>query len=147
MRIDASTVEEYSAAGDREDDLRAIDAIITETSPGLHRPLFVGPSITMIGYGEMDWDRPSGSGVWPVIGVAAQKQYISMYVAAAKDGETLAQFYSSRLGRTNNGKSCIRFRSVSDIDTAELANAVRDAATWAEEQEETFGRGCTAPTQ
>lgn len=138
MRIEASTIDELLAAvpDDRRADLQAIDELITRTAPELRRQLFVGPSITMIGYGEMDWERPSGSGVWPLIGMASQKQYISLYVAATRDGETLAEHYRKRLGRTNNGKHCIRFRRVADIDLDVLAEAVRDAVAWAEVQTE-----------
>ncbi|MCB1245660.1 MAG: DUF1801 domain-containing protein [Acidimicrobiia bacterium] len=146
MRVDASTIPEYfEAAGDRESDLREIDRIITQAAPDLKRQLFVGPSITMIGYGEMTWERPSGSGVWPLLGVALQKHYFAVYVAATRDGVMLAEHYSDRLGKTNNGKSCIRFRRVSDIDETEFANAVTDAVAWAEVQEERFGRNCAVP--
>jgi Domain of unknown function (DU1801) len=148
MRLDASTIDEYLAAADeREADLRAIDALVVDTAPDLERQLFAGPSITMIGYGAMSWERPSGSGVWPLIGLALQKQYISMYVAAVKDGQTLASAYADRLGKTANGKNCIRFRRIADIDTDELANAVRDAVAWSAVQEERFGRNCAAPVE
>ena len=148
MRLEANSIEEYfEAAGDREDDLRRVDEIIREAAPELKRQLFSGPSITMIGYGEMGWERKSGSGVWPLIGMAAQKHHIALYVAAVKDGETLASHYEERLGRTHNGKNCIRFERTSDIDAAELANAVRDAVAWAEVQEEEFGRNCATPVE
>lgn len=148
MRLEARTIDEYfEVAGDSGQDLREIDRIITRAAPALKRQLFSGPSITMVGYGEMSWERPSGSGVWPLIGVAAQKQYISIYVAAVKAGETLAEHYSDRLGKTNNGKNCIRFRKLDDIDPLELANAVRDAVAWAHVQEETFGRNCATPVE
>lgn len=59
MKIEASTIEEYfTASGDLGDDLREIDRVIVDTAPGLKRQLFAGPSITMIGYGEMAWERP-----------------------------------------------------------------------------------------
>lgn len=146
MRLDARTIDEYfEAAGEKGDDLHEIDTIITTTAPELKRQLFSGPSITMLGYGEMSWERPSGSGVWPLIGVAAQKQYISIYVAAVKDGETVAQHYTDRLGKTNNGKNCIRFRRMEDVDPAVLAEAVRDAVAWAAVQQERFGRNCATP--
>lgn len=146
MKLEADSIEEYfAAAGDREADLRRVDEVITDAAPELKRQLFTGPSITMIGYGEMDWERKSGSGVWPLIGMAAQKQHIALYVAAVKDGETLASHYEDRLGKTNNGKNCIRFRRMDDIDPSELANAVLDAVAWAEIQEEEFGRNCASP--
>lgn len=146
MRLEAETIEEYfEAAGDKGDGLQEIDAIVTSTAPDLKRQLFSGPSVTMVGYGEMNWERPSGSGVWPLIGVAAQKQYISIYVAAVRDGQTLAEHYTDKLGKTNNGKNCIRFRRMEDVDPTVLADAVRDAVAWAAVQEEEFGRSCASP--
>lgn len=146
MKLDADTIEGYfRAAGEREADLRRVDEVIRGAAPELKRQLFSGPSITMIGYGEMSWERPSGSGVWPLIGMAAQKQYISLYVAATKDGQMLAERYQERLGKTSNGKACIRFRKVDDIDTDELAKAVAEAVSWAEVQEAEFGRNCAEP--
>lgn len=149
MRIDAATIEELfqSVPDDRRADLEAVDEVITATAPQLKRQLFSGPSITMVGYGEMDWQRASGSGVWPLIGMASQKQYISLYVAADRDGVTLADHYRDRLGKTNNGKHCIRFRRASDIDLDVLADAVRDAVDWAEQQTRAYGRDCARPVQ
>lgn len=146
MKIEASTIEEYfTAAGELGNDLRAIDDVIVATAPGLKRQLFSGPSITMIGYGEMSWERSSGSGVWPLIGIAAQKHHISVYVAAIKNGVTLAEHYQDRLGKTHNGKNCIRFAAVDVIDLDVFAEAVVDAVEWAEHQEEMFGRSCARP--
>lgn len=146
MRLEASTIEElFAAAGEREADLRAVDAVITAAAPDLERRLFSGPSITMIGYGEMTWERKTRSGVWPVIGMTAQKNHIALYVAAERDGETLADHYRHSLGRTDNGKNCIRFRRVDDIDLEILAEAIHDAVAWAETQETRFGRDCARP--
>jgi hypothetical protein len=148
MKLEAATVEEYvRAAGPRGPDLMGIDRIIAAIAPDLRRRLYSGPSITMIGYGEMSWERPTGSGVWPLIGVAAQKHHISIYVAAEKEGLTLADHYRERLGKTNNGKNCIRFRRLADVDEAQLANAVRDAMAWAELQEKSYGRNCAIPVE
>lgn len=147
MHIDACTITELFDAVEpqRRADLELVDQVITATAPTLKRQLFIGPSITMVGYGEMDWQRRSGSGVWPLIGMASQKQYISLYIAAERDGVTLADHYRDRLGRTNNGKNCIRFRQAADIDLDVLAQAVIDAVAWAEVQTSSYGRGCAAP--
>jgi hypothetical protein len=59
----------------------------------------------------------------------------------------LAEHYRDTLGRTNNGKSCIRFRRASDVDLDVLAEAVRDAVAWAEVQTEKFGRACARPVE
>jgi hypothetical protein len=94
MKVHANTIEElFTASGEWEADLRQIDRLIVETAPSLKRQLFSGPSITMIGYGEMAWMNQSASGIWPLIGVAPQKNNLSIYVAAEKDGVPLAQLY------------------------------------------------------
>ncbi len=132
-------------SGDLEADMRELDALVSRTAPKLKRQLFAGSSITMIGYGEMTWANRSSSGVWPLIGVAPQKTGISIYVAAEKNGVPLATIYRDRLGKTNNGKNCIRFRRLANVNTAELEQAVRDAVEWGAAQEREFGRGCAAP--
>ncbi len=125
MRHDATTVGDLLARLEpgRRGDVEAVDRVIRGAAPELDRALYAGPTITMIGYGSMPWLSDSGSGTWPLIGMASQKQYISLYVAAQKDGQTLPQYYRERLGRTTNGKQCIRFRRVRDIDVAVLADA------------------------
>jgi hypothetical protein len=147
MKVDANTIEElFTASGEQESDLRMIDQLIVETAPELKRQLFSGPSITMLGYGEMTWESKSSSGVWPLIGVAPQKGNISIYVAAERDGVPLAQIYNKqRLGKVNNGKNCIRFNRLEDVKMDELRNAILDAIKWSRVQERMYGRNCAQP--
>ena len=147
MKVNANTIEElFIASGEQESDLRAIDQLIVEAAPDLKRQLFSGPSITMLGYGEMTWESKSSSGVWPLIGVAPQKGNISIYVAAERDGVPLAQIYDKqRLGKVNNGKNCIRFRQLEDVNKDELRNAILDAIEWSKVQERMYGRNCALP--
>lgn len=146
MKVEANTIEElFAASGVKEGDLRRIDRLIVETAPELKRQLFSGPSITMLGYGEMSWERKSGSGVWPLIGVAPQKHHISIYVAAEKDGTPLPEFYEERLGKVSLGKNCIRIKRMADVSEDELRNAVRDAVAWSAVQETMYGRNCAVP--
>jgi hypothetical protein len=147
MKVDANTIEElFTASGEQESDLREVDQLIVDTAPELKRQLFSGPSITMLGYGEMTWESKSSSGVWPLIGVAPQKGNISIYVAAERDGVPLAQIYNKqRLGKVNNGKNCIRFKKLRDVNMVELRNAVLDAIEWSKVQERMYGRNCAQP--
>ena len=147
MKVNANTIEElFTASGNQESDMREIDKLIVETAPKLKRQLFSGPSITMLGYGEMTWESKSASGVWPLIGVAPQKGNISIYVAAERDGVPLAQIYDKqRLGKVNNGKNCIRFKKLADVNVDELRNAVLDAIEWSKVQERMYGRNCAQP--
>lgn len=148
MKVYANTIEELiNASGEQEADLRALDKLIVKTAPQLKRQLFSGPSITMIGYGEMTWMNKSSSGVWPLISVTPQKGSISIYVAAEKDGVPLATIYRKRLGKTNNGKNCIRFKRLADVSMDELRNAILDAIEWSRVQETIYGRNCVQPVE
>ena len=146
MKIQANTIEElFTASDEQEADMRALDKLIVKTAPKLKRQLFSGPSITMIGYGEMTWMNKSSSGIWPLISVAPQKGNISIYVAAEKGGVPLATIYKKRLGKTNNGKNCIRFKRLADVSMNELRNAILDAIEWSKVQETIYGRNCAQP--
>lgn len=146
MKVEARTIDELiENSGPQADSLRRLDCLIMEAAPGLPRRLFAGPSITMIGYGELIWENMSSSGVWPVIAIAPQKHHISMYVAAEREGTPLVQFYDDRLGRTNNGKNCVRFRRFEDLDEDALARLVRDAVAASEVQSRIYGRNCARP--
>ena len=146
MKIEAKTIDERIAkSGKYADSLSKLDKLIVETAPELVRRLFSGPSITMIGYGDLVWENMSSSGVWPVIAVAPQKHQISMYVAAEENGMPLVQVYGKRLGQTNNGKKSVRFKNFDDLDQAELVSFITDAVKASETQTRIYGRNCARP--
>jgi Domain of unknown function (DU1801) len=145
MKLEAATIEDLiEKSGPHADALRRLDTLIVETAPELQRRLFSGPSITMIGYGELVWENMSSSGVWPLIAVAPQKHHISMYVAAEVDGTPLVQLYDDRLGR-NNGKNCLRFKKLEDLDESVLVEFIQEAVAAAAVQERIYGRDCVRP--
>jgi hypothetical protein len=146
MRIEATTIEELIAnAGPHGDTLAKLDGLLETVAPQLPRQLFSGPSITMIGYGELVWENMSSSGVWPVIAIAPQKHYVSIYVAAERDGQPLVQAYGKALGRVDLGKNCLRIKRFDDLDVNAVASMIRDAAERAMVQERIYGRDCARP--
>lgn len=146
MKIDAATINDLiEKSGPHADALRKLDALIVATAPQLQRRLFRGPSITMIGYGELIWQNMSSSGVWPVIAIAPQKHQISMYIAAEREGLPLVQIHAGRLGRTNNGKNCVRFRKFEDLDQLAVTALIQDAVVAATVQSRIYGRDCARP--
>ncbi len=62
-----------------------------------------------------------------MVGLASQKRYISLYVVAIKDGEYLAEGYRERLPKADIGKSCVRFKRVSDLDADALKQLLVEA--------------------
>jgi hypothetical protein len=119
----------FAAAGDREQELRRVDALVTSAAPGIDRQLVPVGATAMLGYGLMPY-RPKSAKettMWPLIALAAQKRHLSLYVAAVVDGGYLAESRAERLGKVSCGKSCVRFTSLDRVDADELATLVRDA--------------------
>lgn len=118
MIIEAKTPEEYlSKTGEREPDLRAVDELIRTTAPGLERTMVSGMSINMIGYGMFHYKGKSGrEGEWPVVALANQKNYMSLYICAVENGKYVPEANANRLGKVSVGKSCIRFKKLADLN-------------------------------
>ena len=119
----------FAAAGDREQELRRVDALVTAAAAGIDRQLVSVGAGAMLGYGLMPY-RPRSAKVTtavPLISLAAQKRHLSLYVSAVVGGAYLAESRADRLGKVSCGKSCIRFTSLDRVDTDELSALVRDA--------------------
>ena len=127
--VGAKSVEEYFALlnDERREQLETIDKLIRETVPTL-KPWF---AYNMIGYGEFDYvDYKKQPGKWPVIALASQKNYMSLYVCAINDqnpGQYLAEKYEQELGKVNVGKSCIRFKKIGDLNLETVKKVLREA--------------------
>lgn len=124
---DAKTPNEYINAIEepRKSDIVALHQLIQKVVPNLKPGILYG----MIAYGSYHYKSKSGrEGEWSTICLASQKNYISLYVSCVKDGHYLAEEYAERLPKADIGKSCVRFKRVSDVDTAVLEEMVREAA-------------------
>lgn len=127
--MDAGIEDWFAAAGPREAELRAADALVVAAAPGIDRQLVPVGSGRMLGYGLMPY-RPRSARettTWPLIALAAQKRHLSLYVCAVVDGAHLAEARADRLGRVSCGKSCIRFSSLDRVDRDELTALLQDA--------------------
>lgn len=117
-------------------DLVAVDAVLAEVMDGEPRELYEGKfwggtEQEIIGYGRYDYHRRDGTAVeWFVLGLAAQKHHLSLYVAAVEDGRYLSEVAGPSLGDVKVGKSAISFRSADALDMEalrSLAQRARDA--------------------
>lgn len=120
MNIQASNVDEYFAkTGDYESALRQLDEVIQTSAPHLERALFgnMGNGVA-VGYGLMPYQSKSMKepGEWPLIGLAAQKNYMALYICSVIDGKYIAEIYEKELGKVNIGRSCIRFKQLDDLN-------------------------------
>lgn len=124
MRIQAATPDEYfSKTGDREADLRTLDELIRATAPSLERTMVSGMAMNMVGYGMFHYKSKSGrEGDWPIVALANQKNYISLYICALEDGDYIAEKNKDLLGKVSVGKSCIRFKKLEDLNQQSLTD-------------------------
>ncbi len=127
----AKTHEEYIAAVEerRRDDIQRLHDLVREAAPELEPTMELG----MLGYGKYHYKYKSGrEGDWMKIAIANNKHYISLYCTAADDQGYVAERYQERLPKANIGKSCVRFKRLSDLDEAVLVELIREtaAASW-----------------
>jgi len=132
--VDRSTTppDEHIASlpdGVRED-IATLDAEIAKVMVGHERVLWEGvfwggSQQRIIGYGSYRYRGRSGAeGEWFVVGLAAQKNYLSLYVNAAADGTSLAKLYAPRLGKVKAGSANLQFKRLSDVDQPVLLEMV-----------------------
>jgi hypothetical protein len=111
--------------GQRED-VAALDAELSRVFAGHERVLWEGPMWggthqRIIGYGAMLQHQRSGDVEWFVVGLAAQKGHLSLYVNAVDDGQYLVKRWADRLGRVKVGSANVTFRRLTDLDLPAVA--------------------------
>ncbi|MDN4478379.1 hypothetical protein [Demequina lignilytica] len=124
VRRTADDVDAFLAASPRAGTLQAVDAALRAGMPGAPRTLWRGvfwggTDQAIVGYGDIRQPRPRGADVdWFLIGLAEQKNHVSLYVNAVADGAYLAHRYAERLGRVKVGSAVVTFRRLEDLDLA-----------------------------
>lgn len=124
---DAKTPEEYIAQVEekRREDIQKLHDLVREVAPELEPTM----EFKMLGYGKMSYKYASGrEGEWMKVGIANNKQYISLYCCAADKDGYVAERYREELPKANIGKSCVRFKRLSDLDEEVLKQLIRDTA-------------------
>ena len=123
----ARTHAEYIAEADesRRPDLQRLDELIREIAPELEPTMEFG----MMGYGKFRYKYASGrEGDWMKLGIANNKRYISLYCCSADERGYVAERYKKRLPKADIGKSCVRFKRLSDLDETRLRELIRETA-------------------
>jgi hypothetical protein len=119
----------------RREEMRALDAAIAPVFVGQERALwegvFYGGTLQRIlGYGLYEYRGRSGAaGEWFVVGIAVQKEHLTLYVSGAEDGQSLIKRDGSRLGKAKLGSGSATFRRLDDVDLTvivEMATRARD---------------------
>ncbi|MFD0364281.1 DUF1801 domain-containing protein [Nocardia sp. GCM10030253] len=129
MSLDSTALDDYLArTGAREPELRALDAVVRSSAPSFEPVLTEGMGTSLLGYGLMPYQTKSMKepSEWPVVALAARKNYVSLYISAVQDGEYVAVRYADRLGKVDVGKSCIRFKRLDDLNLDTVREILAD---------------------
>lgn len=122
----AKTVKEYLQAvpPERKELMEFLHAFIQKTAPKLKAHF----ANNMLGYGSFPWKNYKKEDIeWPVVALANQKLYVSLYVCAVENGKYIAETYKKDLGKAAVGKSCISFKQLSDINLETLKKILKAA--------------------
>jgi hypothetical protein len=137
FRVTADSLDAYLAFDpDRTADLQDLHALMRKAAPALKRHFHVGSPageagmrMNLIGYGQFRYAIKSGkTASWPVIGVALQKNYISVYVAVTRNGKPLVPFYAGKLGELRMGGNNFSFETFADLKAPAVASLFAEAA-------------------
>jgi hypothetical protein len=116
-----ASVEDYLAAiadEARRDDCRALVQLMSGVTK--RPPRMWG--VAIVGFGSYRYRYESGrEGDAPLVGFAARKGDISVYLVAGFEGQ---QALLARLGRHRMGKACLYVRRLSDLDMRVLEQLV-----------------------
>ncbi|MFA5774881.1 MAG: DUF1801 domain-containing protein [Ilumatobacteraceae bacterium] len=123
----AKTIKQYIDAvpGERKEIILFLDDFIKKTVPKL-KPHF---SYNMLAYGKFPTRNYKKEMIeWPVISLANQKNYVSIYICAVDGDQYIAEKYKKDLGKVNVGRSCVRFRNWKDVNLPVLKKVLKEAA-------------------
>lgn len=126
-QLKVSSPAEYLAilAEPRKSEVTALDAMIRKLAPKLEPFIHSG----MLAYGPWHYKYATGrEGDWFRIGVASNKNYISLYICAGDGDAYIAERYKEALPKANIGRSCVRFKRLADLDQAALKKLIQQGA-------------------
>ena len=117
----------------RRDDMVALDQLIRTHLGARERELWEGvfwggTDQQIIGYARIEQPRPKGPAVeWFLLGLALQKDHLSLYVNAVADGAYLTKKYASRLGTAKVGAAAVTITRLETVDRDGLEAMIAEA--------------------
>lgn len=115
--------------------IASLDKEISKVMNGESRVLWSGvfwggTEQNIIGYGDLVYERRGKKVEWFKVGLALQKNYISLYVSAVEDNKYLGQKYGKELGKVKIGASSISFKNLDDLNLPNLLKLIEKARNY-----------------
>lgn len=109
----------------RKAEIASLDALIRKTAPKLATGIQSG----MLVYGPFRYKYASGrEGETAKLTLASNANYISLYVNCVGSTAYLAEDFKEEFPKAKIGKSCVRFKKLTDLDPAALKKLISAAA-------------------
>jgi hypothetical protein len=132
MKKVSRSVDDYleSLPDELASDMQQLDVNITKHMKDSERILWQGvfwggSDQAIIGYGDYTYQRPGKEVVeWFSVGLARQKNYYSIYINAAEDGQYILKKYADKLGKVKVGSGSLSFTQLEDVNMDELMKLV-----------------------
>ena len=119
-KLEFNTPEEYINAITEPDRKKAIAELFDLLKKELH-DFDIKLWGNIIGLGSYHYKYDSGrEGDWFKIGLANQKNYMSLYICETEGDKYIPEKYQDKLGKVSVGKSCIRFKKLEDLNLDEI---------------------------
>ena len=125
-KVKVNSRESYLASISKEhkEDFISLDKFIQKAVPKL-QPYF---AYNMLGYGSFSAKNYKKEIIdWPTVALADQKNYMSLYICSVENGNYIAENYKQELGNVIVGKTCIRFKKISDFKLTTLKKVLQKA--------------------
>jgi hypothetical protein len=135
FQVTAGTLQAYLEFDpERKHDLLKLDKLIAGAAPALKRFFHggtpagqAGMRMKMIGYGKFRYAIKSGKSTeWPVVGVALQKNYISVYVSVTRQGAPIVPSYAGQLGELRIGANNFSFERFDQLRQDAVSSLVAE---------------------
>src|SRR5436190_8091361 len=112
----AQTHEQYIAMVEepKRAELQQLHDLISKANPSLEQWIVSG----IMGFGKFHYKGKSKAceGEWFHVGLVANKTGMSFYMCVGDGKGYLPEQYADRIGKATVGRSCIRFKKLSDIN-------------------------------
>lgn len=122
--VKATSVKEYfdMLPKERREPMEYLHNFIKKTAPKLKSHF----AYNMLGYGNFKYKNYKKETIdWPIIALASQKNYISLYICAVDKDGYIAEKYKQALGKVSVGRSCIRFKKINDLNLTTLGRVIK----------------------
>ena len=135
MEKTTMTTEAYvnSLAAKDQPTMRKLIALMTEVAPEISQTVWQGifwggSEQSILGFGDFQMtNAKKQTSEWFYIGMARQKNYISVYVNAVRCKQYLLQEYKGKLGKAKVGSANVTFTKIESVDLAALKELFTEA--------------------